>query len=150
MIACRSPISTRIVIASPSTTTSPIASGKPRPSFATNVNATKAFRPRPGAIAYARLVNAPIAIVMTPATRQVEVRTASNGSPWPARPGTPANPRIAGFTKMMYDITMNVVRPATVSRARVVPFSAKRKRRPSAEYAAVLMRTLLSEGGEGA
>jgi hypothetical protein len=29
-----------------------------------------------------------------------------------------------------------------------VPCSAKRNRRPSAEYAVVLMRVLLSEGGE--
>jgi hypothetical protein len=49
---------------------------------------------------------------------------------------------------MMYDITMNVVMPATVSRAIVVPFSAKRKRRPIAEDAMVLMRALLSEWGE--
>src|SRR4051812_38876044 len=63
---------------------------------------------------------------MTPATRQVEVSTASNGRPSGCRAGTPANPRIAGFTKMMYDMTMNVVMPATVSRARVVPFSSKR------------------------
>jgi hypothetical protein len=51
MIASRSPRSTRIVIASPSTTTRPIASGKLRPACATSVNATTALRPSPGAIA---------------------------------------------------------------------------------------------------
>ena len=41
----------------------------------------------------------------------------------------PAKLRIWGFTKMMYDMTMKVVTPAIVSRASVVPFAAKRKRR---------------------
>src|SRR5579884_2130635 len=39
--------------------------------------------------------------------------------------------RISGFSAMMYDITMKVVRPAIVSRASVVPCSAKRNRRSS-------------------
>jgi hypothetical protein len=56
MTASRSPMITRIVTASPSTTTSPIASGNPSPSFATSVKATSAFSPSPGAIAYARFV----------------------------------------------------------------------------------------------
>ena len=51
MIASRRPTSTRIVTARPSTTTRPIASGKLSPACATSVNATTAFRPRPGAIA---------------------------------------------------------------------------------------------------
>ena len=41
----------------------------------------------------------------------------------------PEKLRIWGFTKMMYDMTMKVVTPAIVSRASVVPFAAKRKRR---------------------
>jgi hypothetical protein len=45
---------------------------------------------------------------------------------------------------------MNVVMPATVSRARVVPFSENRNRRPRAERSSVaaksLMRMLLSAG----
>ena len=66
-------------------------------------------------------------IVITPATRHVEASTPSNGRPCPSSPGTPAKLRIAGFRKMMYDMTMKVVAPARVSRQNVVPFSAKRK-----------------------
>ena len=54
-------------------------------------------------------------IVITPATRHVEVRTASNGRPSSARSGVPAKPRIAGFTKMMYDMTTKVVAPERIS-----------------------------------
>jgi len=39
--------------------------------------------------------------VITPATRQVEVRTAANGRPFGARAGIPVKLRIDGFTKMM-------------------------------------------------
>jgi hypothetical protein len=66
-------------------------------------------------------------IVITPATRHVEASTPSNGRPCPSSPLTPTNPRMLGFTKMMYDMTMNVVTPAIVSRANVVPFSANLK-----------------------
>ena len=66
-------------------------------------------------------------IVITPATRHVDVTAPARGSPSPPRP------RIAGFKKMMYDITMKVVRPAIVSRASVVPFSANLKWPSSAE-----------------
>ncbi len=72
-------------------------------------------------------------IVITPATRQVDVRAASNGSPSGSRSGMPRNPRIDGFTKMMYDITMNVVTPAAASRPSVVRFSSNLKYRSSAE-----------------
>ena len=51
MIVSRVPVRTRIVTAMPSTTTSPMAAGNERPSPATRLNATTAFRPRPGAIA---------------------------------------------------------------------------------------------------
>jgi hypothetical protein len=51
MIASRRPRTTSTKTARPSSTTIPIASGKPSPSFATSVNATTAFSPRPGAIA---------------------------------------------------------------------------------------------------
>jgi hypothetical protein len=68
-----------------------------------------------------------MAIVITPATRHVTASTWLKGSPLAARSGIPAKLRIWGFTKMMYDITMNVVTPAIVSRASVVPCSAKRK-----------------------
>jgi len=59
------------------------------------------LRPRPGAIANALFVKRPMAIVMTPATRHVDARTASNGNPASSSPWTPAKLRIAGFTKMM-------------------------------------------------
>jgi hypothetical protein len=64
---------------------------------------------------------------MAPATRQVLVSTAANGSADPCTGLTPA--RIDGLTKMMYDITTNVVAPAIVSRANVVPRAAKPKDR---------------------
>src|ERR671933_1136648 len=63
---------------------------------------------------------------MTPATRHVEVSTASNGSPFAP---VPRRERTVGFRKMMYDITMNVVAPAAVSVAKVVPSRRKAKRR---------------------
>ena len=56
MIFSRIPVSTRIVTAMPSTTIRPIAAGNDSPSPATRLNATTAFRPSPGASAYARLV----------------------------------------------------------------------------------------------
>jgi hypothetical protein len=127
MTRSRMPSRTSSVTSAPSRTTMPIASGKPSPSPATSVNATTAFRPRPGAIAKARFVTSPMRMVMTPATRHVEASTPSNGRPLPSSPSTPAKLRIAGFTKMMYDMTTNVVAPATVSRQSVVPFSVKRK-----------------------
>jgi hypothetical protein len=83
-------------------------------------------------------------MVITPATRQVDVRTASNGNPAPSRP------RIAGFTKMMYDMTMNVVTPAIVSVPSVVRFSRKRNCRSRTEpwrlAAGSVMGSLLSRG----
>src|ERR1044072_4113022 len=66
---------------------------------------------------------------MTPATRHVDAATALVGSPMSSSPGIPTKPRIAGFTKMMYAMTMKVVTPAAVSRRIVVPFSLKRKNR---------------------
>jgi hypothetical protein len=60
-------------------------------------------------------------IVITPATRHVDVTAPGRGNPSPPRP------RIAGFKKMMYDMTMKVVAPAIVSRPSVVPFSANLK-----------------------
>ncbi len=51
------------------------------------------------------------------------------GRPISLNPSIPAKLRIWGFTKMMYDMTTKVVTPAIVSRASVVPFAEKRKRR---------------------
>jgi hypothetical protein len=127
MTFSRIPMSTSAVTSAPSRTTMPIASGKPSPSPATSVKATTAFNPRPGAIAYARFVTSPIAIDIPPATTHVDARTPSNGRPMSSRPLMPAKLKIAGLTKMMYDMTMKVVTPAIVSRANVVPFSLKRK-----------------------
>jgi hypothetical protein len=42
-----------------------------------------------------------MAIDSSPAVRHVTVRVAANGSPLPSSPGTPTNPRMTGFTKMM-------------------------------------------------
>ncbi len=99
----------------PSSTTTPIASGKVRPSPATSVKATKALRPRPLATANALLVTRPIRIVITPATSAVAVRVAPGLRPLAWRSGIPTKPRMTGFTKSMYAITMNVVRPAVIS-----------------------------------
>ena len=52
-ISSRSPLTASTTIATPSSTTSPIASGKLALPLATRPYATTAFRPRPGAIAYA-------------------------------------------------------------------------------------------------
>ena len=54
-------------------------------------------------------------IVITPATRQVEGASRRDARPRSSRPSTADETRICGFTKMMYDMTMKVVRPATVS-----------------------------------
>jgi hypothetical protein len=61
-------------------------------------------------------------IVITPATRHVAASTWLKGSPISDKPSIPAKLRICGLTKMMYDMTMNVVTPAIVSRPSVVPF----------------------------
>src|SRR5215210_2476587 len=71
---------------------------------------------------------------MRPAIRHVDASTPSKGRPWFSRPSTPRKLRIVGLTKMMYDITTNVVAPATVSRLSVVPFSANPKRRFRSAY----------------
>src|SRR5919106_3072900 len=89
-------------------------------------------------------------MVITPATRQVPARTPSNGRPWSWSPSIPAKLRIWGFTKMMYDMTMNVVTPAIVSPASVVPFAANWKRRSRTESlseAAIADISLLSDVG---
>src|ERR1051326_5239662 len=52
-------------------------------------------------------------IDITPATRQVLVRTAPNASGEPSG-GCVTPVRMIGLTKMMYDITTNVVAPAIV------------------------------------
>ena len=50
-IASRTPVSTKIVMRTPSTTITPIACGHESPSAPTSVNATNAFSPSPAAIA---------------------------------------------------------------------------------------------------
>src|SRR5262245_11649270 len=68
-----------------------------------------------------------MAAVVSAAARQVAASVAGNGGPWPWSDGTLANERIAGFTKMMYAITMNVVRPAITSEPKVVRCSRSLK-----------------------
>src|SRR5690606_21326389 len=74
-----------------------------------------ALMPNPGAIATARLVYRPIAIDMMPAMRQVTVATCVTSRPLPPMLS------VAGYTAMIYDITMNVVRPAMISVWTFVP-----------------------------
>src|SRR5680860_209437 len=85
-------------------------------------------------------------MVITPATRQVEVSAAANGRPLPSRP------RILGFTKMMYDMTMNVVSPARVSRLSDVFHCLNLKKRSSTlvepASAAASMDLVLLQGGD--
>jgi len=47
------------------------------------------------------LLARPIAIERRPAVRHVTVSVPAKGSPLPSSPGTPVNPRMIGFTKMM-------------------------------------------------
>ncbi len=94
-IASRKPVITRIVMATPSRTMSPMALSKLRPWPSTRLKATTALSPMPGAMAKARFVTSPMRMVMTPATRQVEVSAAAKGRP------SPPSPRMLGFTKMM-------------------------------------------------
>jgi AGZA family xanthine/uracil permease-like MFS transporter len=79
------------------------------------------------------------------ATTQVAVTTPSNASVVPSPCLTLV--RMIGFRKMMYDMTMNVVMPAIVSRASVVPCSANRNRRSRSDSrnvaAIVLIETVL-------
>src|SRR5947207_6245071 len=76
---------------------------------------------------------------------QVAVTTPSNGSGAPTFGLTLV--RMIGFRKMMYDLTMKVVRPAIVSRASVVPCAANWNRRSRTdsgnEAAIVLIKTFL-------
>src|SRR5215203_448092 len=62
-----------------------------------------------------------MAMVETAATRHVAARVAANGGPNPWSGGALAKVSIAGLTKMMYAITMNVVTPASTSVPTVVP-----------------------------
>src|SRR5436305_3141073 len=79
-------------------------------------------------------------IVITAATTHVAVTTPSNGSGAPVFGLTLV--RMIGFRKMMYDMTMNVVAPAIVSRASVVPCAAnwnRRSRNDSWNAAAIVL-----------
>ena len=75
MIATRRPVRTRIEITTPSITITPIACGHVSPSAPTSVKATKAFSPRPAAIANGYFAQTPMAMVITPATSAVTVST---------------------------------------------------------------------------
>jgi len=101
IIASRKRVRTRIVMARPSHSTTVIACGHVSPRPATSSKATTAFSPIPGASANGYFANTPMAIESSPALRHVTVSVGANGSPLPSSPGTPPNPRISGFTKMM-------------------------------------------------
>jgi hypothetical protein len=99
MTASRRPVSTRTVIASPSTTTTPIASGQVSPAPPTSWNATTALRPRPAAMANGYLATSPIAMLARPAARAVAVSTGAKGSLAPRASATA--PRTLGLTNRM-------------------------------------------------
>jgi hypothetical protein len=68
-------------------------------------------------------------MLRTPAVRHVTVSTAGKGSLAPV--GSATAPRMLGFTKMMYAMTMKVARPARTSLPTVVPRSRSWKVRSS-------------------
>ena len=98
MTASRSPTSTRIVTAMPSSRITPIAPAGERPRLVSE-NATMPLIPRPAASASGKLPIAPIAIVMIPAMSAVpaEIATAVNAGSASPKPAI----RISGFRKMM-------------------------------------------------
>jgi hypothetical protein len=83
--ACRNPVSTRISMTMPSSTTSPIASAHVIPGSAAIENATTALRPRPVAIDSGKFATAPMTIDMTPATRAVVAAIVARPSAPPSR-----------------------------------------------------------------
>ncbi len=93
----RTPVSTRTVIASPSRTTMPMAAG--HDICPASWKATTPFSPRPAATASGYRPMTPIRIVMTAATRAVELAT------WPMsrrRPSMSAAPaRMIGLSTTM-------------------------------------------------
>ena len=93
--ASRRFVSTRMVIRTPSTTTTAIASCQERPRPSMSVKATMAFSPSPEARATGKFANRPIAIQATAAATQVAKNTPGIGRP------VPSVPSIAGLTKMM-------------------------------------------------
>ena len=96
----------------------------------------------PEASASGRFAKTPMAMVITAATRAVEVRSAGK-CPAPA-----AFPRMSGFTNRMYAIVMKVVAPARTSRRTVVPRAARPKKRSSLDSECVVA-TGLSMGRGG-
>src|SRR5688572_25779255 len=68
---------------------------------------------------------------MTPATRQVEVVVAEIGRPATFESSAPGVERMPGLTKMMYDMTTNVVSTASNSVRPSEPIARKRKNRSS-------------------
>jgi hypothetical protein len=73
----------------------------------------------PGARAIGYRAKIPIARLPNAAERQVAAVTAAAGMP--------VSLKIEGFTKMMYAIVRNVVRPARISVRKVVPRPSKSK-----------------------
>src|SRR4051794_11541119 len=89
----------------------------------------------PGASAMGYFANPPIRKLPAAAERQVAAVTAARGMPvsW----------RIAGFTKMLYAIVMNVVKPARISVFQLAPRPAKskyRSRRCRRDMGLILLR----------
>src|SRR3954454_10204136 len=87
-----------------------------------------------------------MAMVDTAATKHVAARVAAKGGPKPWRGGALAKVSIAGLTKMMYAITMNVVTPASTSVPTVVPRWRSKKNASIGDGGVVLNRSLVVPG----
>ncbi len=104
----------------------------------TTVKAKKAFSPMPGAMPIGQLAISAITSEPSAAARQVATNTALRSMP--------VDDRMSGFTKMMYDIVRNVVRPATISVLAVVPCSRRLNSFSSILIPRVLAGSVCREG----
>jgi hypothetical protein len=104
--ASRKPVTTRIRMTRPSSTTMPMASAQVMPGSAATEKATTAFRPSPAASASGKFATTPMRMDMTPATSAVAAAIAARLPPvesppryWPVPSGT--LPRMSGFSTTM-------------------------------------------------
>ena len=96
--AVRKPVRTSTSMVRPETTTRPMASAQVSPGFAATVTAMKALTPRPVAMANGWRAQAPIRMVMMPATRAVAAATREMPSSLPA---LSAPDRMSGLSTTM-------------------------------------------------
>ena len=107
MISWRTPRSVSTKKATPEMKTAPSAACQGTPIPLTTEYVKYAFSPMPGASAMGYLAKPPIRKLPAAAERHVAAVTAARGMP--------VSCRMAGLTKTMYAIVMNVVNPARIS-----------------------------------